>query len=134
MLPDDGKPPLDETLPVPQFWDAEHLLGKEVAHAVGADGWTAWDVYLLYPPGVRWDDHLPAPAIALAQVRGVVIATKGVLPAVGDPSQLPARFRDSVDVIGDQDHFSELLARAADAFDQRAAAATTTSPSPPTTR
>ncbi|MGE5186369.1 MAG: hypothetical protein ACM31C_30145 [Acidobacteriota bacterium] len=64
----------------------------------------------------------------------MVVATKGVLPAAGDGSQLPARLRDSVDVVGDQDHFGELLARAADVFAQRASAATTISPVPPATR
>ncbi len=133
-LPDDTRPDADPSLPVPQFWDGEQSLGKEVARSVGADGWVAWDIYLFYPAGARWDDHLPAPAVALAQVRGVVVATKGVLPAAGDATQLPARLRDAVDVVGDQDHFGELLARAADAFAHRASAATTISPLPPATR
>jgi hypothetical protein len=113
-----------------QFWDGEGKLGAEVGRSLGIDGWVAWDIYLFYPPGARWDDHLPAPSVAIAQSTGVVIATKGALPAAGDAEVLPARWRDRADVVGEQADLEQLLARAA----QRAAAMTTTSSSPPTTR
>jgi hypothetical protein len=91
-----------------QFWDGEKKLGAEVAHSIGADDWTAWDIYLFYPPGARWDDHLPAPAAALAQVKGVVVGTKG-------------------DVVGSQDDITGLLDRAADSFSRQCGCAMTTS-------
>lgn len=133
MLPDDDRAAADAAsaaLDAPQFWDGEHKLGAEVGRSLGVDDWIAWDVYLFYPPGARWDDHLPAPTLALAQTKGVVVATKGALPATGDGQQLPARWRERADVVGEQADLEQLLARAA----QRAAAITTTSPPPPTTR
>jgi hypothetical protein len=133
MLPGDDRVAADTASTAldtqPQFWDGDGKLGAEVARSVGIDGWVAWDIYLFYPPGARWDDHLPAPSVAIAQAKGVVIATKGALPAV-DSDALPARWRDRADVVGEQTDLEQLLARAA----HRAAAMTTTSPSPPTTR
>jgi hypothetical protein len=97
----------------PQFWDGQLKLGKEVAVSVGAPDWTAWDVYLLYPAGAHTTDgHLPPPSGALAQMHGVVVATKGLLPAVPDQSALPADIANKVDVVGSQDDLEELLARA----------------------
>jgi len=133
MLPGDDRAAADaasSAFGAPQFWDGDHALCTEVARSLGIDGWIAWDVYLWYPPGARWDDHLPAPSVGLAQAKGVVIATKGALPAAGDAEALPERWRDRADVVGEQADIQQLLARAA----QRAAAITTTSPSPPTTR
>src|SRR5689334_15029577 len=78
--------------PVPQFWDGTKRLGKEVGRSLGAPDWTAWDVYLFYPPGAEWSDRgLPPPEAAIAQAGGVVVATKGTLPPAGNPSRVPER-------------------------------------------
>jgi hypothetical protein len=101
---------------VPQYWDGAQLLGKQVAHSVGAPDWTAWDIYLFYPPGARWTDQgPPPPAAVLAQVAGVVVAAPGTLPAVGDPARLPEALRGKAIVAGEQRDLTTLLARVADA-------------------
>ena len=39
------------------------MLPPSVSATVGLpEGWPAWDVYLAYPPGVRWGEQPPAPA------------------------------------------------------------------------
>ena len=45
---------------IAQFWDAH---GTELVAFRAPLGLTsdAWDVYLLYPPGVRWDGPTPPP-------------------------------------------------------------------------
>jgi hypothetical protein len=96
---------------VPQFWDGDGKLGVEVGRSLGVDGWVAWDIYLFYPAGARWDDHLPAPSVALAQAGGVVVGTKGALPPAGDQERLPARMRGRADVVGEQTELAALLAR-----------------------
>lgn len=86
-----------------QFWDGSQLLGKRIAADFGAATWTAWDVYLWYPPGASLDK----PAGALAQAGGVVVGTPGLLPAIDKPSKLP-----NAVVVGEQDDLGALLARA----------------------
>lgn len=45
---------------VQHFWTPEHGLAERFAPAVGlAEGERAWDVYLLYRPGVRWLGEAP---------------------------------------------------------------------------
>jgi hypothetical protein len=122
MLPDDDRAAAQDASALlaaagaPQYWDADQKLGAEVAHSLDADGWTAWDIYLFYPPGVRWDDHLPAPTAALAQVKSVVVGTKGTLPPDGDQDALPERLRARADVVGRQADITALLQRAATRF------------------
>jgi len=43
---------------VTKGWDGERRIGDLFAQTLGLRS-TAWDVYLLYPPGVRWDDREP---------------------------------------------------------------------------
>ena len=106
--------------PVAQFWDASKRLGHEVGRSVGAPDWTAWDVYLFYPPGAEWTDQgLPSPKAALAQAGGVVVGTKGALPPVGDQARVPNRMRGRVDVVGEQADLESLLARVAEPFAKR---------------
>ena len=89
-----------------QLWDGDHYLGKAIAASLGAPSWTAWDVYLFYPPGAHVGDK---PAAMLAQIAGVVVATPGVLPKT---DELPAKLRGrDLVVVGDQDHLSELLGK-----------------------
>jgi hypothetical protein len=99
---------------VPQFWDGAHALGREVARSLGAPGWTAWDIYLFYPPGAEWTDRgLPPPEAALAQAGGVVVGTPGSLPPAADQSRLPAKLRGRAIVVGEQADLDALLAKVA---------------------
>lgn len=106
--------------PIPQFWDGENKLGLEVARSLGVDKWTAWDIYLFYPPGAEWTEQgLPPPGAALAQAGGVVVAAKGVLPPVGDQSRIPKRLRGKADAVGEQTDLEALLSRVAITFAKR---------------
>jgi hypothetical protein len=107
-------------LALPQFWDGSKALGGAVARSLGVSQWTAWDVYLFYPPGAEWTDAgIPAPEAALAQSGDVVVATKGTLPPAGDPSRLPKRLLGKADVVGEQSDLEALLARVAEPFAKR---------------
>jgi hypothetical protein len=104
--------------PIPQFWDAEHLLGKEVTRSLGIGGErAAWDIYLFYPPDAKWTDAgLPPPAKVIAQSMGVVIAAKGTLPPRGDQSSVPAWAKGHADVVGEQTELAALLTQIAVPF------------------
>jgi hypothetical protein len=126
MLDADEQPAAEEAsarfsgLAVPQFWDASKRLGKEVGRSIGAPEWTAWDVYLFYPPGAEWTDAgLPQPEAALAQAGGVVVGTKGALPPAGDQSRLPKRMAGRADVVGEQANLEALLSAVAEPFAKR---------------
>jgi hypothetical protein len=43
---------------VAQLWDPERDMGELSARTLGLSS-TAWDVYLVYPPGVTWDAEIP---------------------------------------------------------------------------
>jgi hypothetical protein len=43
---------------VDHCWDGNKLVGPRFQSALGLHG-PAWDIYLLYRPGVRWNDELP---------------------------------------------------------------------------
>ena len=104
-------------LPIPQFWDGAKSLGREVARSIGSPEWTAWDIYLFYPPGAEWTNTgLPAPEGALAQVYDVVVGTKGTLPALADQSRLPEKMRSRVDIVGEQADLEKLLTLVAEPF------------------
>lgn len=52
-----------------QQWDGERASGNLLAKTLGLKG-AAWDVYLLYAPGVKWDgEQPPAPAFWMHQLR-----------------------------------------------------------------
>lgn len=96
------------------FWDGETRLGREIGRGLGVEGWVAWDIYLFYPPEAVWTDAgPPQPEAVLAQAAGVVVGAKGTLPARGDAAELPAEFRQRVDVVGKQEELTELLAQVA---------------------
>ena len=42
-----------------QAWDSRHSVGEEVSKTLQLNC-PAWDVYLVYKPGIRWEDG-PAP-------------------------------------------------------------------------
>lgn len=51
------------------FWDPDQKLGKIYAKVLGltADQ-CAWDVYLLFPRGVRWEGEAPTPVYWMHQL------------------------------------------------------------------
>lgn len=52
-----------------QFWDQEQSLGKIYAKVLGLPpGTYAWDVYLVFPPGVRWENEAPRPIYWMHQL------------------------------------------------------------------
>lgn len=104
--------------PIPQFWDGERLLGKEVSRSLGVDrAKVAWDIYLFYPPGAEWTDAgLAPPEKVIAQAAGVVIGAKGTLAPEGDQSRLPRWAQGRADVVGEQRDLGELLSRIAVPF------------------
>lgn len=44
------------------FHDRDRAVGTAVAEMLGGRGKVAWDIYLFYPPGIRWEAAPPAPA------------------------------------------------------------------------
>jgi len=104
--------------PIPQFWDGEHLLGKEVTRSIATDQKRdAWDIYLFYSPGVEWTDQgLPRPDKVIAQSNGVVIGAKGTLPPGGDQARLPEWAEGRADVVGEPSELASLLATIAASF------------------
>jgi hypothetical protein len=97
--------------PIPQFWDGERLLGKEVSRSLGIDPEkVSWDIYLFYPPEAEWTGAgLPAPEKVIVQAMGVVVGGKGSLPPKGDQSRLPKWAEGRADVVGEQDELAALL-------------------------
>lgn len=104
--------------PIPQFWDGERLLGKEVSRSLGVDATHAsWDIYLFYPPEAEWTDAgLPPPSKVIAQAMGVVIGGKGTLLPKGDQSELPKWAEGRADVVGEQHELGQLLTAIVVAF------------------
>lgn len=47
-----------EGIQVAHVWDPKHHLGDLYAETLSLDS-TAWDVYFLYAPGVRWEGNEP---------------------------------------------------------------------------
>ncbi len=107
--------------PIPQFWDGERLLGKEVSRSLGVDATHAsWDIYLFYPPDAEWTEAgLPPPAKVIVQAMGVVIGAKGTLPPKGDQSRVPEWARGRADVVGEQPELGKLLTSIAVPFADR---------------
>ena len=48
---------------VRHFHDPGKQVGKIIAQSLGAPGKVAWDIYLFYPKGIRWNDGPPPPAV-----------------------------------------------------------------------
>lgn len=124
MLDNDERPAAQDAsatlAAVPQFWDGEKLLGKEVARSLGVPEQTAWDIYLFYPPGAEWTDAgMPLPEAALAQAGGVVVGMKGTLPPLADQSRLPHKLQGRAEVVGDPSNLETLIAKVAEAFSAR---------------
>ena len=106
---------------IPQFWDGERLLAREVSRSleIGHDH-PSWDMYLFYPPGAEWTDTgLPAPEKMIVQAKGVVIGARGTLPAKGDQTPVPAWAAGRADVVGEQRELPALLTAVAVPFAER---------------
>jgi hypothetical protein len=107
-------------VPVPQFWDGEKLLGREVSRSFGTTGRAAWDIYLFYPPDAEWTDAgLPPAEKAIAQSGGGVIGIKGTLPPEGDQTNVPEWGKGLVDVVGQPDELAALLTEIAVPYVQK---------------
>lgn len=83
ILPGDEKGPDESTLAlvsdsrVAHFWDEQRALPGPFSRLLGLpEGWPAWDVYLAYPPGARWDDEPPAPSFWQHQLGDMPAAPK----------------------------------------------------------
>lgn len=53
---------------VRHFFDAEKRAGKVIAASLGGAGKIAWDIYLLFPRGSRWESRPPAPQFWMHQL------------------------------------------------------------------
>lgn len=97
--------------PIPQFWDGERLLGREVSRSLGIDpSKVSWDIYLFYSPDAEWSDAgLPPPSKVIVQAMGVVLGAKGTLPPKGEQSRMPRWAEGRADVVGEQSELGELL-------------------------
>jgi hypothetical protein len=76
ILPKDGVDALEDSSAMVQdewralqFWDPNAETGKRVKKLFDLKiANPAWDVYLLYPPGVKWDAETPTPAYWMHQL------------------------------------------------------------------
>jgi hypothetical protein len=59
---------------VRHFWSGDQELGKAFQKAMDIPR-VAWDVYLVYPPGVRWEGDAPVPDSWMHQLRGLPAET-----------------------------------------------------------
>jgi len=67
------------------FWDSEGVLARTFSRVLGLpSGCPAWDVYLTYPAGIRWEQEPPTPpywqhqlgaAASAPQLHGETLAT-----------------------------------------------------------
>lgn len=53
-----------------QFWIPSRDVGMMFRKPLGLESEPAWDVYLVYPRGVRWEDDPPKPAFFMHQMGG----------------------------------------------------------------
>lgn len=43
------------------FYSEDKEVGKAIAQGLGGDGQVAWDIYLYYAPGQKWEEEPPQP-------------------------------------------------------------------------
>ena len=43
------------------YFDPDRQAGRALASRMGGEGQIAWDIYLLFPPDVPWEDEPPLP-------------------------------------------------------------------------
>jgi len=77
------------------YWDEDKAVGRALASREELAGWrpVAWDVWLLYPPGVTWGDDAPLPAArgrTIIGTREELDAAIRDVPATTPAARLPA--------------------------------------------
>ncbi len=51
------------------YWEESGIVGRLYEKPLGIEGIYAWDVWLVYKPGARWDDTVPPkPDFAMQQL------------------------------------------------------------------
>lgn len=59
------------------YWDEGRGLPDVFAKLLALpEGWLAWDVYLAYPSGVRWEEEPPAPSFWHHQLPELTLAPR----------------------------------------------------------
>jgi hypothetical protein len=48
---------------VSHYWDGDRHVGKAVARLQPEHSEPAWDMWMLYAPGITWDETVSAPSI-----------------------------------------------------------------------
>ena len=61
---------------VEHYWVSTRDVGKLFQDPIGLTTEPAWDVYLVYPRGVSWDQSPPRPAFFMHQLGGRLPAEK----------------------------------------------------------
>lgn len=57
--------------PAKHYWEDTGVIGKYFQQRLGLDVY-AWDIWMIYPPGPRWDETLPPqPAFWMHQLGGI---------------------------------------------------------------
>jgi hypothetical protein len=59
-----------ESPQVSQYWDPSEGVSKAYGQLLSTPG-VAWDVYFLFPPGVKWTRNVPKPPFWMQQLSGV---------------------------------------------------------------
>jgi hypothetical protein len=81
---------------VEHFWVSTRDVGKMFQDPIKLTTEPAWDVYLVYPRGVYWDQSPPTPAYFMHQLRGR-LPDEGRLDAKELSGRLGATLRDGQD-------------------------------------
>jgi hypothetical protein len=78
---------------VRNYWTGTLDLGRLFQPAIGLEGEPAWDVYLVYPPGIVWEKGAaPRPAFFMHQLGGRLPDARRL-----DGPGLAAELRDGLD-------------------------------------
>jgi hypothetical protein len=72
------------------YWDEEGALVRAYREVLGIDE-PAWDVYMIYPPGVRWVDPLPPAPVFWMHQLGQPSAPRVTQAPYLDPAAFAAR-------------------------------------------
>ena len=70
-----------------QFYDPKQRSGQAVANSLGWQGRVAWDIYLFYTAGSKWNETPPAPVDWMHQLT--------------DPWANPGRLRTGDDLVNE---------------------------------
>ena len=53
---------------VSHYYDADQNFGKSVANVLGGKGKVAWDIYMFYNSGMKWEEQPPIPSSYMHQL------------------------------------------------------------------